>query len=533
MIRSIFCLANMVVVITTMAQPPSRVYDYGEDIWHYSWTERLTDGRFFGPLFDAPQGRTLNAAMEQVAAWEVMDPGGGLPVIYFGVLNDQRILSFGVVRHQEPPGVPQTKMCVVYSTPEGQIVGQHALLFDGYYQEEMFGGGARNVLISTNHLGEAFICLRTWDAAGDANHILKLGADGMPQWQVRLPEWCYMRGDLTADAQGGCWFSTGSHSEVPGAGSVQVGRLDANGNLLFWNRYARAGATYGGRIMVRDNGDLGFVIAGVEANKLLWMGIDAGGQLDRYLLTSEFEPVNVHDALGGMARVGPEWAVLQGVSDDRLSFFSLDGTFQRAYVDSAITVQDTVHGWWWNTLEGRVGWAMVSGYRMKHDGMGTAYTNEATLTQLKEELWDHCMIKHDAVQQTEVPPSDVGVQPLTGTTFVPLPAVVPGTMYIEQRPLATSELLCMEPVGLAEQQPLSELWLTERVVHRGMPFRLRTGQRGQVALLDMAGRMVLPWTPVSGEEQQVGTATLTRGMYVLAFLSTDGTARYTGRVLVL
>lgn len=525
----LFCLF-LGFEMTGLAQPPSVVYH--PDQWHFSWCERLADGRFFGPVWDASECRTMDANMHQVASWVYVDPLGGLPVIYNGVHNGPSIVGFGVVRHQQVPGQTRTKMSFTRVTATGELIDQKAFFFDGNYQEYMAAGGSANVKIATNPLGDSFLQLRLFEGESESFHILKVAFDGTPIWQVRFPADYYIAGPLEADLQGGCWFTTAAHI---GAGTnFQIGRLDANGEVVFWNSYHRPGATYRTHSTVRGNGDLGHIAVGIDNNRIYWMRTNNDGAALGYRLTSELEPPNVFDNVGGVVRVGQEWAVLQGVAHDRLVFFDLNGVFRRAYLDSVYTVNDTLHKWAWNTLDGRNGWAMLSGYRGLHASDWSTYEYRATLTQLKEEEWDHCLTQPTTVTQELLPPGSIVVQPLTGITHVSLPEVAPGDLIVELLPPFPETLLCAPYIstGTMERAP-GGVRAMNTVVGHGEPFMVLADRPGTVRLRDMLGRPVQPAIVASTEQVQVPTHGLSAGAYLLVFTDGAGQVTLSQKVAVL
>lgn len=512
-----------------LGQPPTIVYH--PDQWGFSWCERLADERYFSPVHDVPECRTFDAGMYQVAAWRYMDPLGGVPVVYNGVLPGPEVMSFGVVRYDPSPGEVRTKMAVTRVTPLGELVQQYALLFEGGYAEAMAGAGHANVKIATNGQGEAFVTLRRYNN-GWANHILKLGADGIPVWQVSFPTGHYLPGVLEPDPQGGVWFCSASTGFGTSHPSFQIGRLDADGEVVFWNDYRRPGGTYRDACLVRDNGDLGFVVTGMDDNQLFWMAIDDQGHVNDFRLNSPLESDNVRDAVHGLVRVGEAWVALQGIANDRLVFFDQEGTVLRAYIDSVHVVQDTVQKWAWNTLEGRGGWAIMTGYHGKHDATGNTYEYRPTLTQLKEEEWEHCMIQPASVQQVVVPVEQIAVQALEGTDFEELPEMVPGDLIVEQIPIYPAAPMCDLLTATKPELP-SGAELVGNVVTAGEPLRLVADGKGSVYLRDMLGRDAGPREQVPGGHASVPTEGLTSGTYMLIFTNAEGQVSYTAKVVVL
>lgn len=535
----LFAMLSSFSLFGQTQQLPSQKYpivfedDNGEEYYFDpAWMRPLPDGGFIGRAWDVDWMYRFNAALDLLSV-------GVLPtaVTNSGVLYNGSLLHVSFDVNIPVDGVPPNSgrvAAVVLTTPDGDILEQHALVFPDMYNSEGPPLDQGNQFIDSNGGGESFVLM---ESSWPVLDILKLSPTGMPLWQARLPEDKTVFHGPIADAERGCWVGI-TWGTDPG---MEILRLDSMGNVVFWNLYDLPGSTFFGKSSsLYDNGSMGLTICGVDSSRLTWMNINHSGQVTSYRayptidypLTSATGPRTL-----SMGWTGSNWAMCVGGYSYRPSmmvFCTFDGTPERAYKFlSPVLVGDTITNWHTKVEYTRRPRAVMTGYITKEDSAGNTFPQDKTVTVLPNGgPWEHCMTEEIPVpEQVLISPDVIVVTPVAANvTYPPLPYVAPSSIISSTLPLFSQGPLCIGPMGVEEVQKARDLWVEQTVVDRGTPLRFQAG--GHIALLDPAGRFVIPWTKVPDRMGSMATGQLAPGVYLLVLRAEDDMAVRLARVVV-
>lgn len=482
-----------------------------------AWVAPLPDGGFMGRAWDAPWVYHFNADLEPVSVWKL-----NTAVTLAGIHQNGMIqhFSFDIDQAGSPTGGGMA--AVVQTTPDGTIVEQHALLFQDSYNPEGWSPGG-NERIDANDQGEMFLFLESngWD-----RDILKLDAQGQALWLVRLPWGAVVNDGPIADANGGCWLGL----------MADTGReylhLDSLGNVIFWNRYDRPGSLdFAPGSTLFDNGIMGLTICGLDSARLFWMNIDPAGQATSYRIYPSITYPNYTNYVQPMASMGwtgGNWAMAVGgtpYAHEQVLFCTMDGTPERAYAFPApMQFGDTLYSWSGKVQYTRRPRAVLTGMVSKWNTAGHAFEPDMTITVLPMGgPWHHCMMQQIPTPEwVMLPPGEITVTPVAATVLhQPLPQMLPVAFATQAISLFPYGPLCEGPLQVEDPTGIPDQWLESTVVDRGTAIRFQANEEGYAALLDPAGRFVVPWGKVREGMGSVATDQLSPGMYMLVFRAGD------------
>lgn len=521
-------------------QFPSQKYplyfedDEGEEYYFDpAWISPLSDGGFIGRAWDVAWMYHLNADLDPVSVWQLR-----VGITNSGVLPNGSLLHFSFDVNQAiygvPPGSGPNAAEVVLTSADGDILEQHALLFP--VQDEYNPSGPAtdlgNRFIDSNGQGESFLHL---ESDFQVANILKLNPAGQPLWQARLPVGKIVSDGPFADVNGGCWVGLNSNTDL------EILHLDSSGNVVFWNQYNRPGSlSFGWGSSLYSNGYMGLTICGLDSTRLYWMNIDPAGQVSSYRLYPSISYPNYPNysyPVGSMGWTGGNWAMSVGGTvwtPDMVLFCEIDGSPERAYSFPApIQVGDTLIRWRGRVEYTRRPRAVLVGGLSKQDTSGYAFEPDVTVTVLPSGPWEHCMVQQIPVpEQVLFPPEVIAVTPVAeSVTHPPLPVVMPMSITPSTLPLFSHGPLCVGPIGVEEVQKAPDLWVEQTVVDRGTSLRFRAAG-GHIALLDPAGRFVIPWTKMPNQMGSMDTDHLSPGIYLLVLRAQDDLAVHVARVAI-
>lgn len=533
----LFAMLGSFSLFGQIQQTPSQKYplyfedDDGEEYYFdTAWMSPLPDGGFIGRAFDVAWMYHLNADLDPVSVWQLR-----IGITNSGILPNGSLLHFSFDINQAiygvPPGTAQVVAEVVLTTADGALLGQHALLFQDGYNTSGPPIDLGNRFIDSNGQGESFLHL---ESDFQASNILKLGPTGQPLWQVRLPAGKIVYDGPYADVEGGCWVGLYSNSDL------EVLHLDSSGNVVFWNQYDRPGSlSFGWGSSLYSNGYAGLTICGLDSTRLFWMNIDPLGQVSSYRIYPSISYPNylnfAHQVVS-MGWTGANWAMSVGGAiwtPDMVLFCEIDGTPERAYSFSGpIQVGDTLTLWRGKVEYTRRPRAVLTGSVAKQNSSGYVFEPDVTVTVLPAGPWEHCMVQELPVPvELLFPPAEIVVTPVPeSVTHLPLPVAVPMSITPTTLPMFSHGPLCVGPLGVEEVQKAPDLWVEQTVVDRGAPLRFQAG--GHIALMDPAGRFVMPWTKMPDRMGSLATGQLAPGVYLLVLRAEDDMAVRVARVVV-
>jgi hypothetical protein len=203
------------------------------------------------------------------------------------------------------PGVDGYQPMLLKIDPQGEILWQRK------YGSGLAGGWSMGLALETTPDGGCIL-------AADENWLLKLDADGNPQWQKRYPHVGFgqSRIEFVSPVPGGGYVAAG-YKPPPGESNMHawVMRLDEQGNLL-WQHGYRFGedASWARGIVPAPDGDFlvgGTFYAGWSDSDAFLMRLDAGGAVrwaKAYHRDDQEELNSLQPADGGYVAAGESFS---------------------------------------------------------------------------------------------------------------------------------------------------------------------------------------------------------------------------------
>lgn len=394
--------------------------------------------------------------------------------------------------------------------------------------------------VEANAQGELFVRV----SITDASIVMKLDAPGTVLWSRRIGDGA--PGSFTREiakvvplSDGGCAFL--GTDELPTEAGVSVGRLDANGGLL-WHKaftYDAQPVAFLDPALAVGPGDALFVCARLDligiSNNILLHRIDAGGALLRSDLYEAGDGLLLNDPIP--VPVGTNDLVLlawspAGLFMPRATLIRLDG--QHAVMEAFAAVSDTVSsvgrtvtGWHGAARNGVL--HLVGEYWNRHLAFGTEEHAQA-LWRIQGPLHELCFLEPFAVQHTAIPSGLVNVQAVGTIQNTAGSSTLVPSLHALLAPPVLGSFCSATSVNAHDRMQLIP-------VH---PNPVRAGDRVHVAfdgparvrVFDAFGRVVMDRTLVSGDRGLQLDPGMGPGLYGLEISPRNEEGMLRGRLIV-
>lgn len=367
------------------------------------------------------------------------------------------------------------------------------------------------------------------------SEVLKLDAQGQPQWRVGLAENHMLMSRLLPDESGGCYFASQAFFAD---GSVTVGHIAADGTLGWCHTYSRDNAFLHPEIHLRTSANGTLVLAAMEGNNLLWMEMDPGGTLLQYRLFAQIPgvPQWIQDGVRGLGQLtNGEWVILHGsYLGSRLTFLAEDGSWSRAYNSPA-----ELHGGWYGQLlldelftHGNN--FTVHGTFRREEAVFNFTEDRPVILTLDAQLQDQCLFIGGDAAQMVIPVSSINVIPQpTFLTLLVVPTATDTILEIHPGGNWPVTDLCSFATALADPLPAPPgIRLLGNPIAKGGTVVMEADVPVLVELWDLTGRRMATTAQAKKGRMEIPLTEVAAGNYLITAMDRSGVRVYSQHLVV-
>ena len=288
-------------------------------------------------------------------------------------------------------------------------------------------------------------------ASLSANVMVRISASGEPLWMTTFSENPYVVGGFIPDGSTDCYFWCSNHSN---SGPLSMGLIDESGVVQWTKRisYPADLGMHNFQLCMGTDGKL--LAAGMVSNNTFLLKVDADGMPEWFRLISNLPPTGpgFSSGLEGVQPTSYGYMLIRNagyparavVQYHALDGSLLDGVGTTLLIENEFTKR-IVFG-----KAGSVGDEFtLAGTYVVHNTIFNQFVQRPCIMTLPVQQGGDCFFGSESFAELQVAPSDLVVEDVNITSFLPVPPVTDIAVNVVDEQLVVITALCAE-VGVEE-----------------------------------------------------------------------------------
>jgi len=455
-------LATTLVIQVSMA-PAQSVAVLGEEGLAFDMVQRRTDGGYSAShvtngsdiisLFDANMNCLWTKEIqtpEAVTWWPVHTAGtaeGGFFILMNSGaenildpdpngMNDSTDLRIDLVR-LNASAVPTWSKRLHFVSP--------TMSFNDY----------RPLSLKVNDIGESVFVLQKTGGASD-QLMIRVSAAGELRWMTTFLGQPYVVDAFLPDGSTDCYFTASSFSN---SGPMTLGLINASGVVQWTKRfsYIPNSSMNGFHPCIGTDGKL--LVAGRQNNNTFLLKVQADGSPEwfRLMTTVPPTPLGISSGLYGIEPTSFGYMLVRNAGYPArgvVQYHALDGSLVSGY-STLTTNEGVLTKSLWFELVGSVGDELTTaGHYLTHNTLFNQYIQQPCVITLPALEQGECFFGDQSFAELPVPLTDLDVEDLVITSFLPAPPVTDVTLIVVDLPTSQTSVLCSATAVAEHKSPV-------------------------------------------------------------------------------
>ena len=384
--------------------------------------------------------------------------------------------------------------------------------------------------LQVNDIGEAVMVLRS-SSATSANVMVRMSANGEPLWLTTFLDYPYVVDGFIPDGSTDCYFSCSNSSN---SGPLTMGLIDASGVAQWTKRISYLADLDLNNFHLCMGADGKLLAAGMVSNNTFLLKVDADGMPEWFRLISNLPPTGqgISSGLSGIQPTSYGYMLVRNAGYPAravVQYHALDGSLLGGVGTTLLSEGDFTERIVFNTT-GSVGDEFtLAGIHVVHNTIFNQFVQRPCIVTLPVQQGGDCFFGSESFAELQVATSDLMVEDVTITSFLPVPPVTDIAVNVVDVPLVVITELCAV-VGVEENASIGPSVTYDPVSALATVSGVTSGQL--VSLRNALGQDLGSWR-VRSNTIEVPMADLNSGAVLLCVQNAQGEVLVVQKLMVV